>query len=424
MTGRSTLYFVVQFIVAVNAFKAPTLGSPQGLRFNALTRFSSKSHDSALETEATLRSITFCNLPKEDDPDLLCDFLMEIGACSTAITDADRGTDMEQPVFSEPGADPWQDRLQWTAPVWNRCNVTAHFPASAQIDGVLEMVAETFPNQYPDLQDFVLETLPNRDWVVHVQKGWLPIVVNDKFVLRFPWHKHSDVQKVAWNLNSNDFFELELQGGIAFGTGEHPTTQLCLAWVDQVITDKLEQSNGKIHLLDYGSGSGVLGMAACILAPHQVAAIGIDIDVDACRIANANALKNDVKMRSYLPPLVESADETSKSLLLKAHKSAREHVAEQDGDHSANLDSLFLPSDLEETKYDVCVANILAAPLVTLAPVLYSMLLPGAVLGMSGILPDQGDMVVEAYTKAGFASMTIQKEQGNWLLVTGNKPIM
>ena len=101
-----------------------------------------------------------------------------------------------------------------------------------------------------------VETVPNRDWVVHVQKSWKPIVVANKFILRFPWHTDQDVAKVVMdngqeqNKKDNDnhninMVELQLQGGIAFGTGEHPTTQLCLEWIDRVVTTMIDNATTK-----------------------------------------------------------------------------------------------------------------------------------------------------------------------------------
>jgi ribosomal protein L11 methyltransferase len=409
---------------------------------------------------SALRNLTFFNFPKDQEPGILCDFLMEIGACSASIIDADRGTDMEQPLFGEPlvtssgqevvavvpdctaPTDPWEQSLQWAAPMWNRCNVSAHFPASVDLNLVLDLVAETFDDdddesdgdsstfRYAGLRDaLVVEQVPDRDWVVHVQKSWRPIVVANKFVLTFPWHSETDVEKAvaesrASNGGDNDsdsdsLVQLGLQGGIAFGTGEHPTTQLCLEWIDRVVTQHATSSKDDFTVLDYGTGSGVLGMAACKLAPDVVTSVGIDIDVDAIHIANANAEDNNVAMRSYLPPLVETADDVSKSLMLKAHA----HAAGQLRQRGEKADDLLLPTSMETATYNVVVANILAGPLVALAPTLATMLRPGGLIGMSGILAPQDDMILEAYAAAGFENLSVEKELGGWILVTGNKQL-
>jgi ribosomal protein L11 methylase PrmA len=148
-----------------------------------------------------------------------------------------------------------------------------------------------------------------------------------------------------------------------------------------------------------------------------VTAVGIDIDVDAIHIANANAADNNVAMRSYLPPLVETADDVSKSLMLKAHA----HAAGQLRQRGEKADDLLLPTSMESATYHAVVANILAGPLVALAPTLATMLRPGGLIGMSGILAPQDDMILEAYEAAGFENLSVEKELGGWILVTGNK---
>jgi ribosomal protein L11 methyltransferase len=379
--------------------------------------------DSSSVSAATLRSLTLVHFPKDQNPDLLCDFLMEIGACSTSITDSDRGTDLEVPLYDEPTAenDPWHDSENWAMPVWNRCNVTAHFPASIDINGVLDMIQTTFSDgEDLQLQNYFLDIVPDRDWVVHVQKSWSPIVVGNKIVLRFPWHTDKDVEKAIKDVDEKEkegLVELQLEGGIAFGTGEHPTTQLCLEFIDSAVKEELKDGDKLLKVLDYGAGSGVLGMAACKLAPSSVSAVGVDIDFDSCRIANVNADTNGVSMRSYLPSLSDSADDESMSLLLKAHKHAKARLAER-GDSGADV---FLPANLEGSIYDIAVANILAGPLVALSSTIAAMIRPGARLGMSGILPQQAEMIIEAYTKAGFEDMKLEAELGGWILVTGRK---
>ena len=328
--------------------------------------------DSPKEAEsiaATLRSVTFCHLPKDQEPELLCDFLMEIGACAAYLVDADRGTEQEEPLFrpihipdqldneeEEAKYDPVGAAPAPALPVWNRCNVTAHFPASIDLAAAVELVRDCFPHNLVALASgddaFEVEQVPNRDWVVHVQQGWKPIVVAQHYVLRFPWHTDHDVAQVLQQFEASadnkpavsastsaptvsnpktskhDWVQLQLQGGIAFGTGEHPTTQLCLEWLHQIVSERLlllaDDAEG-YTILDYGAGSGILGMAACALDPSRVRAVGVDLDVDACRIANANAVTNgNLPMRNYLPPLMlNNNDHESQSLIMKAHAYAR-----------------------------------------------------------------------------------------------------
>jgi ribosomal protein L11 methyltransferase len=376
-------------------------------------------NDANAVSAASLRSVTICSIPKDQEPELLCDFLMEIGACSTSLTDSDRGTDREEPLFGEPGTrNPWHDSLQWESPIWNRCSVTAHFTSSVDLQDVINLISETFPDQYP-LEEYSVDQVPNRDWVIHVQQSWKPIIVGP-YVLRFPWHTQEDVQSATAKLNDGkeERFELQLQGGVAFGTGEHPTTQLCLEWIhDQVKTLLSSPTHPtQLKIMDYGTGSGVLGMAACALSPARVQAVGVDIDVDAMQIANVNAATNKVNMQSYLPPLVETADDESKSLLLKAHVHARKQIAQQ-SDKSSPVE-LVLPHHLSQPIYDIAVANILAGPLVSLSSTIASLVRPRGRLAMSGILPGQAEMVIEAYSKE-FDEVSLQKELGGWVLITG-----
>ena len=317
----------------------------------------------------------------------------------------------------------------------------AHFPASVDIPAMVDLMCATFDDSMPALSNRLptIEQVPNRDWVVHVQQGWKPIVVADKYVLCFPWHSPEDVAlAIQLEQQKDDYLrgsyeptnspeqlvQLQLQGGIAFGTGEHATTQLCLEWLHDVVSQRLQDKDehSTTKVLDFGSGSGILGMAACALSPTTVASVGIDIDVDACRIANANAAANQLPMRSYLPPLpVEEesnapADYESKSLLLKSHAYARKVLLER-GDDGQDL----ILDISKDEKFDVCVRNILAGPLVTLAPTLAFMVKSGGSIGLSGILVPQRESVVEAYRAVGFENVRIAQERDGWVLVTGQR---
>mmetsp|Transcript_6295 Transcript_6295/g.7258 ORF Transcript_6295/g.7258 Transcript_6295/m.7258 type:complete len:201 (+) Transcript_6295:283-885(+) len=196
------------------------------------------------------------------------------------------------------------------------------------------------------------------------------------------------------------YTELLLEGGIAFGTGEHPTTQLCLEFITELVKDDDESID---LFLDYGAGSGVLGMAACKLKP-ELEAIGVEIDADAIRIADANSAENGVNMKSYLPRHLGD-DNESASLIMKAMQRSSGDV---------------LPEELDGPCFDACAANILAGPLISLAETIASMLKPGARLGLSGILEWQGEDVVEAYS-IYFDDVKVEDERGGWVLVTGTR---
>jgi ribosomal protein L11 methyltransferase len=209
------------------------------------------------------------------------------------------------------------------------------------------------------------------------------------------------------NINVDDAVHIQLQGGIAFGTGEHPTTQLCLNWISKIIEKDSSQDDRVQLVMDYGAGSGVLGMAACKL-DDTINAVGVDVDVDAVHIGNQNAEMNNVNMTNYLSDLVQTKDDESRSLLLKAYSSKVGDVAE------------ILPDDMNGPIYDACVANILAGPLVSLAPILAGLLKPGGKLGLSGIMESQSDMILEAY-QPFFDDVIVEETEGIWVLVTGTK---
>lgn len=354
------------------------------------------------ESAATLRSMTFSNLRKDQEPQLLCNFLMELGAASTSITDENIGTEAENPIFDEFDSTS-MTRTAVTTHVWDQCHVSAHFSASTDLTWIMELVEEAFP----DLPKYKVAQVEDKDWVLHVQQSWKPIVLKP-FVLRFPWHTDTVVAEALElaRVESNDTVELKLQGGIAFGTGEHPTTQLCLDWVARSLTGASPTKEPTL-VMDYGAGSGVLGMAASKL-DDTVKAVGVDIDVDAVHIANANAEDNEVNMVNYLSNLVQTKDDESRSVLLKAYSSKQGDVAE------------FLPDEVNGPIYDLVVANILAGPLVMLAPILAGLVKMEGMLGLSGIMSSQSEMILEAYSPY-FDDIRVEQDLGGWVLVTGTR---
>jgi ribosomal protein L11 methyltransferase len=390
---------------------------------DASTVTATSAEAEATNSASDLRSVTFSNIQKEQEPQLLCNFLMELGACSACIVDADRGTTDEKGIFDEFDT-ATMTRTAVTTHSWDNCDVSAHFPASTSLEWIMEIVQDTFP----DLPKYTSVTkVEDKDWVLHVQKSWKPIIL-PPFILRFPWHTDQMVQEAVSekkktspttidssdddddvdNDNDDTVVELELQGGIAFGTGEHPTTQLCLEFVNDVVRQQKTKDDDDLLFMDYGAGSGVLGMAACKLYP-STRAIGVDIDVDAVLIANANAETNQVDMKNYLSDLIQTTcDDESTSIRLKAYSS-------KDGQHAETL-----PEELNGPIYDACVANILAAPLVSLAPTISSLLKPGSPLGLSGIMTSQSSMVQTAYAEY-FDDVKVERELLGWVLITGKR---
>lgn len=399
----------------------------------------------------------------------LSEFLMEIGACSVSITDSDKDTPEEDPVFDEPGetsctndvddvlmpenyAMVLEDRAVGRN-IWKRCDVSAHFPASIDVPSVIDSLRYTF--SLPAAPRYTVDNVPDLDWIKHVQESWTPILTRDsKFVLRFPWHEDSVVMKACQemerekmqtamaaqfdhgvkregavvNFYNEDsdlkkqeeraYVQIELEGGIAFGTGEHPTTRLCLDWVRDTTEELLNSDVECINFVDYGAGSGVLGISAAAVvraynqkrkqqSTRSIKTIGVEIDADAIRIADDNAKKNGVEMKNYLPDM-ESLDDEALSVVMRAIQRKRNKGIET------------LPDELNLQVYDLCAANILARPLVGLAPVLASLVKSGGKIGLSGVLAVQAESVVEAYTEF-FNDVKIADEEKGWVLITGTR---
>jgi len=361
---------------------------------------------------------------------------MELGACSTSIVDADKGTNNEEAIFHEFDRldETSMTRTAVTTHVWNTCHVSAQFAASTSLEWIMEIIQDTFPDlNLPSTYSRIENVDDNKDWVLHVQQSWKPIVL-PPFILRFPWHSDETVEEAiqqqqqqhadtdtetetesSYEKNSvlEDFVQLELQGGIAFGTGEHPTTKLCLDFVSKNVKSDM-------MIMDYGSGSGVLGMAACKL-DSTVTAVGVDIDVDAVQIANQNSETNDVNMKNYLSNLVQTqGDDESTSLLLKAYSS---NSKLQQHEYGVEI----LPDELAGPVFDACVANILAGPLVMLGPTIVGLIKQGSSLGLSGIMSSQSDMILnDPVYQNCFDQLKVEKELDGWVLITGirnDKPI-
>ena len=337
---------------------------------------------------ASLKSLTFHHVQIYSDEDelalssdLLSDFLMELGAISVSssqITSADRH------------------------------DVVAHFGATADINNVIQTIQTSL--DVVTMPEYTVESIEDMDWITKVQKEhWQPMFCSG-FVLEFPWHTDDDVRAVLSKANVAlesipNIERLKLQGGVAFGSGDHPTTRLCLSWVRNLMSD---ESNNIKYFLDYGSGSGVLGLAACALAVNKSCfeAIGVEIDVDAIRIANENAKLNQLNMRSFLPKLdSDHLDSETLSKVLTAGGTYTE----------------VLPDVIDQPKrlYDACVANILALPLADLAPVIASMMKNGSPLALSGILSGaQAETILNVYNNY-FYNMRVEAEEEGWVLITG-----
>jgi len=254
------------------------------------------------------------------------DALMETGALSVALEDADAGTVDETPLFGEPDHP--------TAELWQHSTAVALFDAQADVPALLAAAAALAGVLVP--ADYAIEAVADADWVRLTQSQFDPIPISSRLWIVPTWHTAPDAAAI----------NLKLDPGLAFGTGSHPTTRLCLAWLDTHLA-------GGETLLDYGCGSGILAIAAARLGAARVD--GIDIDPQAVTASRDNAALNDVEAR------------------------------------------FGLPGELPETAYDVVVANILTNPLKAMAPLLAGRVRTGGQLVLSGILVEQAEDVMAIY---------------------------
>lgn len=279
--------------------------------------------------------------------DLLSDTLMEIGALSASIEDANAETPDEQPIFGEPGDPP--------PGIWNKNIISALFNDDVDVNAVMAEVEAL--TGFKDLS-YTTETVAEQDWVRATQSQFDPIRITDDLWIVPTWH----------DAPNPDALNIVLDPGLAFGTGSHPTTHLCLAWlVDQV----------KPHhqVLDYGCGSGILAIAAKKLGASEV--VGVDIDAQAIISSEFNAEQNQV-----------SAD-------------------------------FYMATDYPEKQADIVVANILSSALSVLAPALAGACKQGGKIALSGILREQAEQVSAIY--AEWFTMDAPVFMDSWTLLTGTK---
>lgn len=283
----------------------------------------------------------------ESAAEALSDALMEHGALSAAIEDAFAGTDNEQPIFGEP--DMPQQQL------WQQSRILALFAEDTDVAAVLAAAAQQIGLALPE---YTIERLPEQDWVRLTQSQFDPIRISDRLWITPTWHDAPDENAV----------NLRLDPGLAFGTGSHPTTHLCLQWLDS-------QLQGGETVLDYGCGSGILTIAALKLGAS--AATGVDIDTQAMKASGDNAVQNGVQAAFYLP------------------------------------------DELPEQQFDVVVANILANPLRMLAPMLAARTRNGGRIVLSGILSEQCDEMTELYSQ--WFKLDTPVHDNGWVRISGTK---
>ena len=278
----------------------------------------------------------------------LADALLEAGALSASIEDADAGTAAETPQFGEPGS--------VTTPGWDRSRVIALLDAGADASALVAACAPLAG--LVDIPSFTQEEVAEQNWVQLTQSQFDPIRVSDRLWIVPSWHIAPDPEAIV----------LVLDPGMAFGTGSHPTTSLCLEWLERTVSTDLS-------ILDYGCGSGILAIAAAKLGAKEV--LGVDIDLQAVSAAKSNAELNNVSARF--------------------EDSTREIKGQ----------------------FDIVVANILSNPLKALAPAICAHVRPGGRLALSGILTEQSDDLIEAYSP--YIPLSIADSRDGWVCLAGNK---
>jgi len=263
-----------------------------------------------------------------DHAEALSESLLAHGALSVDLLDADADTPDEQAIFGEPG--------EPTASVWQHNLVNALFEQDADVESILQTCYAELGITTPPAHR--IEKLEENDWVRLTQSQFDPIRISPRLWIVPTWHTPADPAAI----------NIALDPGLAFGTGSHPTTRLCLRWLDANLA-------GGETVLDYGCGSGILAIAALKLGASN--AIGVDIDAQAVQASRDNAQANQVR-----------AD-------------------------------FFLPDDIRLAQYDVVVANILTNPLRALAPLLAGATRPGGRIVLSGILAAQAAEVSLIYAQ-------------------------
>jgi ribosomal protein L11 methyltransferase len=284
----------------------------------------------------------------QDRVEALSDALDALDALSVSVEDADAHTEAEQALFGEPGMPPPQDG-------WQRSRVLALFPdqASAKEAEALLQAQDFFENCHM----LGIHDVPEQDWVRLTQSQFTPVEITPDFWIVPTWHEPPAQAKTI----------IRLDPGLAFGTGTHPTTRMCLRWIAQ----HAGQGGGLGRVLDYGCGSGILAIGAAKYGALEIDALDIDEAAVTATVLNADA--NQVKLQAGLPEQVSG-------------------------------------------QYQTVLANILATPLKVLAPLLCARVASGGSLVLAGILERQTDELIQAY--APYCQLSVAQTQEGWVLMT------
>lgn len=297
----------------------------------------------------------------ETQAESLSDALLEAGVLAVSVEDADSDTNRESPLYGEPGLEP-------AVQAWHNNRVVALLPDGLDPQQVLEQISHELGHA-PAEHDWSLREVPDEDWVRFTQSQFGPIQVGERIWIIPSWHSADPDLPVADAARDGEgVVRIQLDPGLAFGTGSHPTTHLCLEWLAH------ELPRGAT-VLDYGCGSGILAIAAAMLGAGRIDAV--DIDAQAVQATRDNAAVNAVQVHAWLP------------------------------------------DDFGAGQFDVVVANILSNPLKVLAPMLANRVAPGGHLVLSGVLERQAGEVAAAY--APWLQLNVWQARDGWVCLHGRR---
>lgn len=278
----------------------------------------------------------------------LSDALDALDALSVSVEDADALTPAEQALFGEPGMPPPKEG-------WQRSRVVALFQEeSAAREAAVLLQAQDF---FSGCQVIGVQPVADQDWVRLTQSQFDPVEITSTFWIVPSWHEPPSVARQV----------IRLDPGLAFGTGTHPTTRMCLRWT-------ANRGAQGLRVLDYGCGSGILAIGAAKFGATSIDAV--DIDPAAVEATRLNAVANHVELNAGLPEAAQG-------------------------------------------EYDLVLANILATPLKVLAPLLCAHVRSGGHLVLAGILERQADELREAY--APWLSLSVSDREDGWILMTASR---
>ncbi|MDI3382507.1 50S ribosomal protein L11 methyltransferase [Xenophilus aerolatus] len=289
-------------------------------------------------------------LAPEERVEVLGEALEALDALSVSVEDADAQTEAEQALFGEPGMPPPREG-------WQRSRVVALFAEEGAARHAAEvLVAQDF---FESCEIVGTAEVAEQDWVRLTQSQFAPVEITPSFWIVPTWHEPPDAAHEV----------IRLDPGLAFGTGTHPTTRMCLRWIAA-----RGRGGAGSRVLDYGCGSGILAIGAAKFGAGEIDAV--DIDPAAVQSTALNAEANGVRLNAGLPEAARG-------------------------------------------EYDTVLANILATPLKVLAPLLCAHVRPGGALVLAGILERQADELKAAY--APYLSLEVSDTEDGWILMTARR---